>query len=378
MSTMDIKTQQDAAAPISRHFQAQPLSPEIDLLALLEILWSARKRIMAFVFGFALAGLAVALILPQKWTSNAVVTPAERTQLLPLSTLVATVQVLGVDSDVDSSAIFNLFIKKFSSSVLLEEYIKSSSGLMNQFTGVDVDPVELHRAILAIAEKMKAVDDASNKKENNSLFTSWTLSFTGPKPAEAQEILTGYIKFVSDEVMKQTLSIINDNLLMKIQMEKQRLDLDRAKLENAKDTKIKRLNYSLQVAQAAGINKPVYSNGQTIKDDPDFSVTLGTDGINKKLEIEKSIKDVSELNADILNREYLLKRLEGLNLKTIQFPVINYQLMPSLPVKKDGPGKMLITLLSAMIGGLVACGSVLLSSARESRRATMLLDEKLV
>ena len=375
---MDIKTHQDAATAFPRPLQALGNPQEIDLLALLDILWSARRRILAIALGFALAGIIVSLILPQKWTSNAVVTPAERTELLPLNTLAATVQVLGVDSGIDSSGLFNLFIKKFESSVLLEDYIKSSSGLLEAFNGVDVDPIELHRAILSIADKMKAVNDASNKKDNNPLYNSWTLSFTGPKPQEAQQILAGYIQYVSDVVVKQTMSTLHDNVAMKIQVEKQRLELDRAQLENAKDTKIKRLNYSLEVAKAAGINKPVYSNGQTIKDDPDFSVTLGTDGINKKLQIEKSIKDVSELNADILNREYLLKQLEELKIKEIQFPVVNYQLMPSLPVKKDGPGKSLVVILAALVGGMVACGGVLLQNARLSRKSAMMIDSPLV
>ncbi len=40
---------------------------------------------------------------------------------------------------------------------------------------------------------------------------------------------------------------------------------------------------------------------------------------------------------------------------------------PSMPVKKDGPGKALIVLLSAILGGLFACGSVLLREAMLTR-----------
>jgi LPS O-antigen subunit length determinant protein (WzzB/FepE family) len=377
MSTMDIKPQKDAVIAFPRPVQARNTDHEIDLLALLDVLWNAKKRILSIAFCFAVLGLIAALLLPQKWTSTSVITPAERTQLVPLNTLLATVQVLDVDVNVDSNSIFNLFIKKFNSSVLLEEFIKSSPLLMSQLDGVKVDPMDLHRAILSVSEKMKAVDDASNKKEPTTPYNSWTLSFTGPQPGEAQNILAGYMQFVADEVVQQTLTNIHENVAMKIQVEKQRLELDRAQLQNAKETKIKRLNYSLQVAKAAGINKPVYSQGQMIKDDPDFSVTLGADGINKKIEIEKSITDVSELNADILNREYRLRQIEGLNIQNIHFPVVNYQLSPSLPVKKDGPGKSLIILLAALMGGMVGCGVVLLQNARESRRTQLLLDEQM-
>lgn len=374
MSTMDSKPQEDAIVSFPRPALSARQPQEIDLLALTEILWKAKKRILSVVFCFALLGLAVGLILPQKWTSNSVITPAERNQLVPLDQLLATVQVLDVDLNIDSVNIFNMFIKKFNSSVLLEEYVKSTPSLMNQFEGVEVDPTELHRAIVAVSERMKAVDDAGNKKEPTTPYHSWTLSFTGPQAEEAQTILAGYMQFVADKVVLQTMTNIHDTVMMKVQVEKQRLALDRAQLENAKKAKIKRLNYSLQVAKAAGINKPVYSNGQAIKDDPDFSVTLGTEGINKKLEIEKSITDVSELNAEILNREYRLKQLEELNIKDIKFPVVNYQLSPSLPVKKDGPGKALIILLSTIVGGLLACGGVLLQQAIRSRHDPMLLD----
>lgn len=375
MSTMDIKPQKDAVISFPRPAPMPAAGHEIDLLALAEILWFARKRILGLAFLFAVVGLAISLLLPQKWTSSAVITQAERTQLVPLNTLLATVHVLDVDVNVDSATLFDLFIRKFNSAVLLENFVKTTPSLMSQFEGVKVDPMELHRAIVAVSEKMKAVDDASNKKEPTTPYHSWTLSFTGPHPEEAQNILAGYTRYVADSVVKQTMSNIHDTVAMKIQIERQRLDLDRAQLENTKEAKIKRLNYSLQVAKAAGINKPVYSNGQSIKDDPDFSVTLGTEGINKKLEIEKSIKDVSELNSEILNREYRLKQLENLNIKNIKFPVVNYQLSPSLPVKKEGPGKALIVLMAAMVGGLLAAGGVLLQHACRARRTPVLMDE---
>ena len=40
-------------------------------------------------------------------------------------------------------------------------------------------------------------------------------------------------------------------------------------MTNIHNTNLQRLNYSLEVANAAGIKKPVYSNGQAVKDDPD-------------------------------------------------------------------------------------------------------------
>ena len=40
-----------------------------------------------------------------------------------------------------------------------------------------------------------------------------------------------------------------------------------------------------------------------------------------------------------------------------------------MPVKKDGPGKALIVILAGLLGGLFACGSVLLREAMLSRNS---------
>ncbi len=72
--------------------------------------------------------------------------------------------VLDVDVKITRADVFNLFIKKFQSQSLLEEYMKSSPYVMAQLDGAEVDPLELHRAVVNIAEKMKAVDNTQEKK----------------------------------------------------------------------------------------------------------------------------------------------------------------------------------------------------------------------
>ncbi|VFS35763.1 ferric enterobactin transport protein fepE [Enterobacter cancerogenus] len=93
----------------------------------------------------------------------------------------------------------------------------------------------------------------------------------------------------------------------------------------------------------------------------------GADGIAQKLQIEKNLKDVAELNADFQNREYFLAQLQNLSVEDVKLEPFKYQLTPSMPVKKDGPGKALIVILAALVGGLFACGSVLLRGAMIAR-----------
>lgn len=343
-------------------------SNEIDLLNLIAILWQAKKRIIACTFAFAFMGLFVTFFLPQRWTSEAMVTPAESIQWQDLRRALTGLRVLDLDVSVDSNNIFNLFIKKFQSSSLLEQYLRSSPYVMDQLKGAEINELDLHRAIVALSEKMKAVDSNAGKKNETALYTSWVLSFTAPTKEEAQQVLAGYIQFISDIVVQDSLENIRNQLEVKTRFEKEHLALDRVKLKNQLDTNIQRLNYSLEIANAAGIKKPVYSNGQAVKDDPDFSISLGADGIQRKLEIEKSVTDVAELNAELKNRQYYVEQLESVDIHDVKFSPFKYQLEPSLPVRKQGPGRMIVVVLAAIMGGIVACAGVLLHHAMAARK----------
>ncbi|EFO1993813.1 LPS O-antigen length regulator Wzz(fepE) [Escherichia coli] len=365
MSAMDFKKNTDLDFP--RYATPAVSTKEIDLLGLLDVLLAAKKRIVTIVLAFAVVGLAIAFLIPQKWTSKAVITPAEQTQWNTLRQMMVTLQVLDVDAKVSREDVFNLFIKKFQSQSLLEEYMKTSPYVMSQLEGTEVDPLELHRAVVNIAEKMKATDNTQVKDADKAPYTSWTLSFTAPTAGDAQTVLEGYINYISRIVEQETMENIRNQITLKTKVVQQQLELDRVRLTNIHNTNLQRLNYSLEVANAAGIKKPVYSNGQAVKDDPDYSVALGADGIAQKLQIEKNLKDVAELNADFQNREYYLTQLQKLSVEDVKLEPFRYQLSPSLPVKKDGPGKALIVLLAGILGGLFACGSVLLREAMLSR-----------
>ncbi|EED3960200.1 LPS O-antigen length regulator [Salmonella enterica subsp. enterica serovar Kentucky] len=355
-------------------------SHEIDLFSLIEVLWQAKRRILATVFAFACVGLLLSFLLPQKWTSQAIVTPAESVQWQGLERTLTALRVLDMEVSVDRGSVFNLFIKKFSSPSLLEEYLRSSPYVMDQLKGAQIDEQDLHRAIVLLSEKMKAVDSNAGKKNETSLFTSWTLSFTAPTREEAQKVLAGYIQYISDIVVKETLENIRNQLEIKTRYEQEKLAMDRVRLKNQLDANIQRLHYSLEIANAAGIKRPVYSNGQAVKDDPDFSISLGADGISRKLEIEKGVTDVAEIDGDLRNRQYHVEQLAAMNVSDVKFTPFKYQLSPSLPVKKDGPGKAVIIILAALIGGMMACVGVLLRHAMVSRKMenALAIDERLV
>ncbi|MCR4456454.1 LPS O-antigen length regulator Wzz(fepE) [Pseudescherichia sp. L3] len=365
MSTLDIKQDNEV------QLRSYPVGPhhahEIDFLTLLDVLWAAKKQIIVIAAAFALLGLLISFVLPQKWTSEAIITPAEQTQWRSLQQTLMELQVLDIDVAVTPVDVFGQFIKNFSSQSLQEEYFRSSPYVKAHFPDLNADSIEFQRAVVRLTEKLKIIDNASPKSPVEAPFTSWTLSFSASTPEDAKEVLEGYVDYVAAKVVNETTDNIRNTLALKTRFEQEKLNLDRVRLTNQRDIKIQRLNYSLEVANAAGIKKPVYSNGQVVNDDPDFSITLGADGIQEKLRIEKSLKDIADLNADLRNREYHVEQLQKLNVKDIAFSPFKYQLSPSLPMKKDGQGKAIITVLMGLVGGIIACGVVLLRNAMLAR-----------
>lgn len=345
---------------------------EIDLLGLFFMLYEAKKQIIVITLLFALCGLAISFLLPQKWTSQAIVTQPENEDVIELRHALVNMTVLGVETNLDADSLYNLFLRKFDSEELRQEFLAKSPYVKALVKNEQANKDELYRAIVNVSKKFTSVDNIDAKKTDNKPYASWTLSFTAPDAQDAQQVLQSYIEFVTAEVNKDVISRVRNAIDLKLAFEKDKLALDRINLQNQHNVNLERLGYSLQVANAAGLKDPVYSNGQAVKDDPDYSVSLGAKGLAEKLKIEQSIKDVAQLNASVQNREYVLSELQGINLGSIDFKPYQYQMQPSFPVKKDGPGKGLIIILAALIGFIAAAGSVLVRSVMASR---MRIDE---
>lgn len=341
---------------------------EIDLLSLLDILFKNKKKIISATVISALLGVLYTFIAPKVWTSQSIVTPAENVQWQVLNEKLTSVVALDITPEIEQDGVFNLFIKKIKSRDEFEKYLLTTDYLKNKVAQKKVNNAEMHKLIAQISEKMSAQNNAADKKDETVPFTSWTLRFSAETPDEARNLLQGYINYISGLVVKETLEGLQLRIKNRSEVEKKKLALDRIRLKNVLETNIQRLNYSLEIANAAGIKHPAYSNGQTIKDDPDYSIALGANGISKKLQIQKSITDLSSIDHEILNRTFNIKELDEINVADVSFQPFMYQAAPSLPVSPDGPRKALIVLLAAMLGGMLSCGYVLLRNALSSRQ----------
>ncbi|WP_051155555.1 LPS O-antigen length regulator Wzz(fepE) [Leminorella grimontii] len=341
---------------------------DVDLYILMETLLLKKKCLFVIVLFFGLSGLLLSLLLPQKWTSQAIVIPPEMPELIQIKKELTELRALDINYDVDANTLYQQFIKRFDSSTLQEEYLSQSPYIMKQLANSSFDAEARRRLIVKTTELLELMSSGSLSQKEPRPYTSWTLKFTAATADDAQTVLSGYIDYVSTIVRKEVINDLLSSLALKIQTEKDSLALERKALENERNINILRLNYSLEVANAAGIKQPVYSSGLAVKDDPDYSVALGSDGLAQKLKIEQSITDVAHLNASIQNREMRLNRMEKINIQDVAFQPYKYQMAPNWPVKKDGPSKPLILTLSTLFGLMVACGYILMHQAILKRK----------
>lgn len=92
---------------------------------------------------------------------------------------------------------------------------------------------------------------ARRKMKLRSILLAFKLYCTNKE--EAQQVLAGYIQYISNLVVTESLENIRNKLEIKTRFEQEKLAQDRVKIRNQLDANIQRLNYSLDIANAAGI-----------------------------------------------------------------------------------------------------------------------------
>lgn len=333
---------------------------EIDLIEWVVMLLASFRMILTIVIIFVLTGYGVARILPQKWISHAVIIAPQGDELASLDKLKPQFSVLGVDFNISEKELLSLFARDFDSQVLRREYLINTDFYKRLIKDVSPgDDLTRRRVLDTLAtHSFSSVNSELSKKSDDAAYPYYKLSFTADRSEDAKKTLEDYISVVNASVEKYIENKIQRSIDLRLSTEEARYEMMLSHLKNEKEVSINRLGYSLSIAEAAGVKRPLYSNGTAIKDDPDFSVALGSDGIRRKLEIEQSIPDLSQLNAGVRDSQVIIGKLRGLKLSDVRFTAYKYLMMPDEPVGKDEPKVALIVILSALSGLLVAVGMV--------------------
>ncbi|SFU96991.1 LPS O-antigen length regulator Wzz(fepE) [Xenorhabdus koppenhoeferi] len=363
MSDKPIKHPDFDAGHSDYHHLAQ--EDEIDLFELFSVIFQSKYLIIAVSFIFAVIGFGVASSLPQKWTSTAAVVKPNLEELRLLKNALTGLHVLNLEPKVNEKMLYDRFIENFNSHVLSEEYLINTDYFKELLAKSDNhSEQEKRRLIKQIVNK--SINSSSPKKDDE--FKETRLSFSAGTAQDAYNLLSGYIKFVSSIVRDQVKDELNDMVHQKLAYSQKMYELDLSRIINMRSVNIERLKYAISIANSAGIKKPASSDGGMIKDDPDYSIMLGTDALQRKLQITEEITNPTKIDADLLNRQLYIKSLEKVNIDKVDFEPFKYTQKPYEPTSKDSPKRLLILIGAGFIGFIMSIMFVLLRHMVNSRR----------
>lgn len=345
-------------SPSAHQFQIQQ-NDEIDLMALFSILLKHKFLILIFTVVCIVVSVGVVKLLPQKWSSTAIVIPPVSEELKEVNAFKAQLDVLDIPIDLSAQRIFNAFVDQYRSKVNQESYIRSTDYYHNLAEKIDPkdDVIAQQRLVNSIISNDIKIQDLS--KEKNSTSNDIVLSFTAPLPTEAQDLLEGYIRYSASKVRQQLKVEIDNMISEKLIYASESLKREVSKIQTEYDVKVERLKRAVDIAKAAGIEKPIASDSVAINDDPDYPIALGTEALEKKLLIETQNRDLALMSENLQNRKIYLDNLQEVTAKELDFTPVKFILTPDLPLHKDSPKSSLIVALSAILGLILSCAFVL-------------------
>ncbi len=341
-------------------------SGDIDMFNIIATLAKNKKTIVSATLISILIAFLFTLFMPKAWTSESTITPAEDIQWQELNKKISDAEALEIEPNLNQKDVFNSFIKKFKSKDEIENFLLANEYVHRKITDKKLDADKTYNLLSSLASNMYSEDSRQNKRNASDLFTAWTLKFTADSPDDAKALLKNYIDHISGMVVAETLSNLNAKIKNKSQFEKKRLEIDQAKLEN------------ILAAKAQGINDVLNSHAISAKpgdnahhapgDNVPSTLLQNVDAISNKLQIESAITDIALINNDILNRTFIIQKLDELNVDNITFQPFKYQATPSQPITHNGPQKPLIVMLFALSGFALSCAVVLFRDALASRQ----------
>ncbi|MDR0218827.1 MAG: LPS O-antigen length regulator [Enterobacteriaceae bacterium] len=340
---------------------------EIDLFELFSVIYKSKILIIAVSFVFAVIGFGVASFMPQKWTSTAAVVQPGLEEFQSLKNTLTDLEVLNLKPELTEDAVYKRFVENYNSRVLREEYLVSTQYFKDLLASKKEITGQNKRSLIEQIVN-KNISSSVPKKDKEDEYNETTLSFSAGTAEDSYNLLSGYIRFISTVVRAQVKDELNDLVYQKLAYAKKTYDIDLARITNMRATDIERLKYAISIAESAGIQKPISNGGAVVKDDPDYSIALGSDALQRKLQINESITDPTLIDADLRNRILYIKNLEAVNINKLMFQPFKYMQEPYEPTAKDSPKRLLILIGAGFIGFILSVMFVLMNHMVRSRQ----------
>lgn len=355
---------------VKNHASYPHRNDDIDFRQLFKVLWQGKLVIIVCTIAFAIVATIYVINAQQWWTAKAVITAPRLADVVTFNQAVKSYQpafdinqpngqvLTGKELDdlIEQEKIFERFIEAFNASKNKREYLSQSPLVSEVFNtmGINADDSRAYR--LALNEWLEKTNAIANEKKNPQFFTLSAESITGQS---SFDLLNDYIAFINQKVtedlmedLRSTLSIKSNELSQQL---KSRRDLvaQQLKLEIAKAEK------ALKIASAAQVRKPV----ENLNKEEIFAIDLGADAINEKVNVLKSLDDLSILDPNISQISNNLNILHRELPKIKTLTLFSYLEAPEVPLNSNKPRRKLIVVLGTLLGGMLGVALVFVSHA---------------
>ncbi|HBV76725.1 MAG TPA: LPS chain length-determining protein [Vibrio sp.] len=344
-----------------QYYYPQPQDDEIDLRELFTALWKGKWIIIACTFICTALAVVYALMAKEQWSSTAKIAQPQvsdyseyQNQVVQFQPIFDVYQEDGtvlvskaLDDLKNSKNLYYLFIDEFNSSSNKKAFLGTSATFKRVKAQLDnPEDEDALRRLYNDWYKLLSIKPEDAKRIDGA----YVITASAETSQESFDILTNYIAFVDAQVNRKALNNLSSTIASKgNELKQQSIMLTKQAAQRLLVEK-ERSKYALNIAQAAGVTKPLQNFG----DKEIFPINLGADAIKAKVAALSKLKNLSVIEPRLEQLSSKLGQIEQLPIdKNVKFSAYRYLDQPERMVSKDKPKRILIIILGLFLGSMI-------------------------
>jgi LPS O-antigen subunit length determinant protein (WzzB/FepE family) len=344
---------------------------EIDLRELIKVIWDY-KWLTVFMCVFAIAGsVFYALNAQEWWVAKGKVIQPQLNDVASLYSQTQTVDAIlnasvkGVEdtkktqviSLFEPETLFTTFINTFNSSVSKKAFLEDNKVFIDYLALQEVQlPTQ---ELTAENQLIRATYSKSLNVWMNEISASYdkksgevTLSFRTPGRYSSAELLNAYILFVSNQVRDNQLEQFKMFIDSSVQQLEVSIDINKKRVQQQLSVLLKKTQYAYKIASVAEL---VDYQTNLNPEEELFQLNLGQKALKAKIDVLKSITDLSLLDPSISQKQIILDSLRNLTLTDEHsFAPFRYLQVVEPPLGRAAPKRALIVILATLLAGMLS------------------------
>lgn len=252
-----------------------------------------------------------------------------------------------LDKLVDSRVLFRHFINTLNSANNKRAFLDENSEFQSIKDNIGVDQTDSNAELMnaLYSQWFSRINAQISELDNNR--SPYFVSFQAKTQQSSFDLLTSYISATETKVQQDAYdalqAVINGKRNELVQQKKVIETQAKKKLL----VEIKRTQYAAGVARAAGVESPI----QIGREDELFGIDLGLKGLEAKVEVLKSIDNLSIIEPRLQQIEAKLDMLNNIEIdRDVTFQTFRFLENVEQPVTRDKPKRTLIVIFCAFTG----------------------------